>query len=223
LQLFTLPLYGGYEKEWRMCKRLARIALLCLVGFAVCGCASLAEERGWIDNPVALASSLRQPVKGGNDSRAYLNGEYLEGTFASVKVLTPSLLLSPQREGERKFLSRMITGLNEGAMNALRLTEKFTLVVGDTPGVAAATQLNVQAWVHLANDDMNVVEDPLFGESVSRLVVVYTLTDMANGKVVAKYTANLPSKWDHPQRVRDDMLEKTIEAADELGFMLIQL
>jgi hypothetical protein len=223
LHYLPTPPECGCEKEWRMFVRLARIVSICLIGLAVYGCASLPEERGWIDNQRALASTLRRPTKGDNDVRAYLNKDYLEANFASVKVLTPSILLSPQREGERKFLSRMVTGLGDAAINALWLTEKFTLVLADTPGVASSTELSIEAWVHLANDDMRLVADPLFQEKVSRLVVIYTLTETASGKTIAKYTANLSSKWDHPERVKEDMLEKTTEAADELGFMLYQL
>jgi hypothetical protein len=146
----------------------------------------------------------------------------LEKTFASIKVLTPSVLLSPRKEGEGKFLANIKAGLTDATLTAMLLTERFDRVYADTPDIAAEVELTTEAWVHLATSDFEVSPDPLYGANISRLVVIFTLIDRASGDIVAKYTANLPSQWGYPARVRKEMQEKTAEAADELGFLLYQ-
>lgn len=199
--------------------RVLPIAFCAVFLAFVCGCSSLSTDRGWIGNTRALSSTPTSPAKGENDARAYINPAYLEASFGVVKVVTPTLLLSPRRMGEEKYLKSLAIEVTESAKAALRLIERFEGVQGGSEA-SAQTELEIEGWVHLHSDESNVFADPLYGEYVSRLVVIYTLRDLSNGEIIAKYTANLPSQWEHPQRVHEELLEKAVEAADELGFML---
>ena len=84
----------------------------------------------------------------------------------------------------------------------------------------AKAALTTEILVHIATANNRLTPDPVKRDFISRLYVIFTLTDLENGKVIAKHTGSVKSDWEHAQQSREDLKKKFIKLAVELQEVL---
>jgi hypothetical protein len=185
------------------------------------GCAgSKAQERGWLGNQAALASSVSAPAVGSKDARAYVAPGSEGAEFGAVRLL-PVTAVATHGEGPEMdgLLRRIEASAREGAHRALAASERFEAVVpAEAP---AALELKVEPLAHLAAIGGRVVPDPYLRDSRSKLFIVYTLSEAGTGKVVAKYTGIGISQWEHTPRAMEDLEGQGVALGQEFFLFLL--
>jgi hypothetical protein len=212
--------HNGAQREVAVRRIAAGFSVGCSL-LVLFGCAgSKAQERGWLGNQAALASSVSAPAVGSPDARAYVAPGSEGAQFGTVRLLPVTSAAThgngPEMEG---LLKRIAATAREGAFRALTASERFEAVVpAEAP---AALELKVEALTHLAAIGGRVTADPFTGDSRSKLFIVYTLSEVGTGKVVAKYTGIGVSQWEHTPRAMEDLEKQGVALGQEFFLFLL--
>lgn len=185
------------------------------------GCAgSKSQERGWLGNEGALASSVSAPAVGSPDARAYVAPGSEGADFGAVRLLPVTASATHGNGPEMEALLRRIEATaREGAHRALTASECFEGVVpAEAP---AALELKVEPLVHLAAIGGRVESDPFLRDPRSKLFIVYTLSETGTGRVVAKYTGIGVSQWEHTPRAMEDLERQGVALGQEFFLFLL--
>lgn len=185
------------------------------------GCAgSKAQERGWLGNEGALASSVSAPAVGSPDARAYVAPGSEGADFGSVRLATVTASATHGNGPEMEALLRRIEATaREGAHRALTASDRFEAVV---PAEAPASlELKVESLVHLAAIGGRVESDPFLRDPRSKVFIVYKLSETGTGRVVAKYTGIGVSQWEHTPRAMEDLERQGVALGQEFFLFLL--
>ncbi len=202
----------------KICKR--SVVWLVILAFAVAGCSSMSSGSKRLDNGKALRSTLRKPVFGKIEKRGYVNAEYRYADFSTVRLL-PVSISSSQKLSQRgkEFINLLAWSAEEDVRQAVEGSGLFTDVLEPEDGEARAA-LTTEILVHIATANNKLTPDPIKRDFISRLYVIFTLTDLENDKVIAKHTGSVKSDWEHAEQSRKDLKRKFLTLAVELQELL---
>ena len=85
------------------------------------------------------------------------------------------------------------------------------------PGTAVC---RTEALPHVTPSANAVARDPVFGEVQPRVTVVYTLTDVASGEVIFKYTEWAVSQWEYGPWAMEELVAAALGTTNHLGELL---
>lgn len=182
------------------------------------GCAGGKANPRWFGNRGALESTLWRPAMGSPDERAYFAPDFKGGELGVVEVRTPSVTGSGGERLER-FHARVGANIASGAAAAVAGSERskgFAVAGGPAPD----TVLSSEAFVHVANVDASIVNDPILNDPRSKVFVIYTLTSRATGEVLLRYTTVLLSDWEYGPAVMEDLERAGLRGGSELLYLL---
>ncbi|GAB4270411.1 MAG: hypothetical protein Kow0092_24790 [Deferrisomatales bacterium] len=195
-------------------------ALLCLCSL-VGGCAGPPKRvRATLDNRPALASTLERPAAGSVEQRTYRDASFLGRRFPMAVVARPTVVA---RAGGAPARARFLAALEEelwaGTVEALRASGRFGAVRGGEGGVPdpEALRCTVEALPHVAALGERVRPDPVFRDPRPKIVLVFTLTEAATGRVVLKYTDWRISQWEYGPWAMEELRALALETVRTFG------
>ncbi len=196
------------------------IAALSLLALALCGCG---PTHYWYGNQQALRASLASPLGGGVEERTFVDPSVKKRDFGKVYIAPPEVKLTRKEGLPADLAQKIASALSAGAAVAVNASERFGGIVSEEGAASEILSAEAQAHVAVSQTGQTVMADPVYGDSRSRIIVIYTLKDAKTGAVLVKSYGAESSYWEYTQRVTEDMARLAVNSGETLMYVLKEM
>lgn len=198
-------------------------ALAFVCGFVFLLISGCGPTHYWYGNTMALRAEVSSPVAGGIEERTFVEPTVKGKSLGSVYIAPANVKLT-RKEGLPADLATKIAGaFQTGAAVAVNASKRFKGLAVEEKDADEILQIDAQAHVAVSISGGTVMPDPVFGDTRSRITVVYTLKDSKTGAVLVKHCTVESSYWEYTQRVTDDMVRLAMNSGENLMYIFSEM